>query len=182
MLSRSAPSLLSQHHALSPPFVVSGPVPYLIAANPVNFGKPFKLTCVEACAATLAIVGLQEEAEAVLAKFKWGHSFLSLNKELLREYAACSSSDEVIAVQDSYLAEVTAAADERAENGPRDVDDILADLLANPNYAPSTSSGSCLSSEVDVAGATGPDGSDFGSGAGDGSDDCRGQHSGDSAA
>lgn len=70
-----------------------------MAANPVNYGKPMKLTCAEALAATLCIVGLREEGEKVLASFKWGHGFLALNETLLTAYAQCKTSAEVVAVQ-----------------------------------------------------------------------------------
>ncbi len=70
-------------------------LPYLVAANPVNYGKPCRLNCAEALAAAMHIAGFPSEARAVMAKFGWGHSFLSLNGELLDRYAACKDSKEV---------------------------------------------------------------------------------------
>lgn len=74
-------------------------LPYLVASNPVNYGKPCKLTCVEALAAALCIVGLPTDAEFVLSKFKWGANFLKMNEDLLKGYASCQNADEVIEYQ-----------------------------------------------------------------------------------
>ncbi|WP_058366219.1 DUF367 family protein [Haloparvum sedimenti] len=78
-------------------------LPYLVAANPVNFGRPMRLTTVEALAAALCIFGERDHAERVLAKFTWGETFLELNEEPLRRYADCEDSAEVVAVQQEYL-------------------------------------------------------------------------------
>ncbi len=86
-------SLAGDHRAL----------PYLVAANPINFGRPMELTTVEALAAALVIFGEDEQAEAILSKFTWGETFLELNAEPLRRYAGCADSTEVVAVQQEYL-------------------------------------------------------------------------------
>ena len=54
-------------------------VPFLIATNQTNYGKPWKLNCVEALAAAFYIVGLDTYAEVLLERFSWGHSFWSVN-------------------------------------------------------------------------------------------------------
>lgn len=78
-------------------------LPFLVAANPINYGKPCKLSCVEAIAATLMITGLKDQAKFYLSKFSWGHSFLELNEELLDLYSNCLSSKEILEVQQKYL-------------------------------------------------------------------------------
>jgi len=80
-------------------------LPFLVAANPVNYGTAFQLNTVEAFAGALAILGEREQAEAILSKFSWGHTFLELNEEPLRRYADCDDSSDVVAVQDDYLAD-----------------------------------------------------------------------------
>ncbi|CAI48941.1 probable 16S rRNA maturation protein [Natronomonas pharaonis DSM 2160] len=87
-------------------FRLDGPhrsLPFLVAANPVNYGTPFQLTTVEAFAGALCILGHRDHAETVLSKFRWGHTFLELNDEPLRRYADCTDSTDVLDVQDDYL-------------------------------------------------------------------------------
>lgn len=80
-------------------------LPFLVAANPINYGKPCQLSCVEAIAATLIITGFPEDAKFYLGKFSWGHSFLELNDELLEKYSLCTNAEEIIATQEKYLAD-----------------------------------------------------------------------------
>jgi pre-rRNA-processing protein TSR3 len=80
-------------------------LPFLVAANPINYGTAFQLNTVEAFAGALVILGEREQAEELLAKFSWGHTFLELNEEPLRRYADCTDSSEVVAVQEEYLAD-----------------------------------------------------------------------------
>ncbi|KAL2521585.1 RNase L inhibitor protein-related [Forsythia ovata] len=82
-------------------------LPWLVAANPVNYGRPCQLSCVEALAAALIICGERETANLLLGKFKWGHAFLSLNRELLKAYSECQNSADMIAVQNSWLSQQT---------------------------------------------------------------------------
>ena len=78
-------------------------LPYLLAANPVNYGKPCKLTCVEAMAGTLFLCGLEPNARQILGKFGWGDSFWSLNNDLLEAYRSCSTAQDIILAQQAFL-------------------------------------------------------------------------------
>jgi pre-rRNA-processing protein TSR3 len=79
-------------------------LPVLIAGNPVNFGKPTKLTTVEALAAALSIAGFKEEASRMLSIFKWGHTFMELNQERLEDYAKAKNSTQIVKIQASFVA------------------------------------------------------------------------------
>jgi pre-rRNA-processing protein TSR3 len=78
-------------------------LPYLIAGNPVNFGKPTKLSTVEALAAALYIAGFKEEASRLLSIFKWGPTFVELNYERLENYANAKNSTEVVKMQSRFM-------------------------------------------------------------------------------
>lgn len=78
-------------------------LPFLIAANPVNYGKPCILTTAEAISATYYIVGLKNIAEQIISSFKWGPTFITLNKELLEAYATAKNSTDVIKIQNEFI-------------------------------------------------------------------------------
>lgn len=56
---------------------------------------------------------MKSEAKWYLSKFSWGHAFLELNNELLERYSSCTSSKEILEVQDNYLKEAEAEKNNR---------------------------------------------------------------------
>ncbi|KAG0418399.1 putative ribosome biogenesis protein [Dictyocoela roeselum] len=78
-------------------------LPFLVAANPVNYGKPARLNCAEALFSGLYINGYSDEAENVLKEFSYYAAFKCINAELLDAYLGCNTSDEVIDAQNNYL-------------------------------------------------------------------------------
>jgi pre-rRNA-processing protein TSR3 len=78
-------------------------LPYLIAANPVNYGLPTKLSTAEALAAALYIADFKKEAEHLLSFFKWGPHFLELNSEPLETYSRAKSSLEIVELQKEFI-------------------------------------------------------------------------------
>lgn len=78
-------------------------LPFLVATNPVNYGKPSKLSCAEAAAATLYICGKKDAAKLVLKEFGWGVEFFKINHELLELYSSCENADAVVKAQNEWL-------------------------------------------------------------------------------
>jgi pre-rRNA-processing protein TSR3 len=77
-------------------------LPPLLAGNPVNYAKFNKLTTAEALSATLFIIGFKQEALDLLDKFKWGHTFYELNKNLLEDYSKMDSESTVDEILNDY--------------------------------------------------------------------------------
>ena len=81
-------------------------LPYLIAANPTNYGKPWRLNCVEALAACFFICGRREWAEEILSTFSYGRAFLDINDAVLKRYAACEDEEGVKKAEEVWLAKI----------------------------------------------------------------------------
>ncbi|KAK6049989.1 Kae1-associated kinase Bud32, partial [Cooperia oncophora] len=99
-------------------------LPYLVAANSVNYGRPCHLTCAEALAAGTAstivipgvpdvlnvffqglyIIGHVRAAEELMKQFTWGPHFIDLNRELLDSYASCGTHEEIMDWEDQFEA------------------------------------------------------------------------------
>ena len=78
-------------------------LPLLLAANPVNWGKPGKLTTAEALAAGLYLVGRKEQARNILGAFRWGERFFELNLEPLEAYSQAKSSSDLVELQFEFF-------------------------------------------------------------------------------
>ena len=96
--------------------ILTLPVPYLVAANSVNYGRPWRLNCVEALAATFYICGHEDWAHEVVSHFSYGETFLEINAQILKRYAACATEEEVKEAENVWLAKIEREyTDSRAE-------------------------------------------------------------------
>ncbi|KAK7678561.1 hypothetical protein QCA50_018433 [Cerrena zonata] len=133
-------------------------LPYLVATNPVNYGKPWRLNCVEALAAAFYITGFDAYAERLLGAFGWGAAFYKVNKYVfnnailslysnvssqlriyIEEYKKCTSAEEMVATQERILKESQEAYDQSRQTATEQGEDGEDLLVPNPNHQTSDS-------------------------------------------
>lgn len=96
-----------------------------MAANAVNYGRPWRLNCAEALAACFYICGHEDWAEEVLKHFSYGQTFLEINSQLLRRYAACSTEADVNKAEEDWLEKIEREyAESRANRNDDDPNDM----------------------------------------------------------
>ncbi|KAJ1652187.1 ribosome biogenesis protein tsr3 [Dispira simplex] len=118
-------------------------LPFLVAANSVNYGRPLRLNCAEALAACFYILDMKAEGDRLMDHFTWGPTFYKINRGLFTKYITCRDSTDMVKVQNDYLvqAEETSKA-KYAETSTRKIvpagesDDETSDgsLEPNPNH------------------------------------------------
>ncbi|KAJ2920062.1 hypothetical protein MD484_g295, partial [Candolleomyces efflorescens] len=115
-------------------------LPYLVATNPVNFGKPWRLNCVEALAAAFYITGFDAYADRLLSVFGWGKAFMEVNRPYITQYKTCTSSTEIQEVSEQIIRDLEESYEERRrgknkgkdqEGDDTDTEDLL---VSNPNH------------------------------------------------
>lgn len=95
-------------------------LPYLVAANTVNYGKPLRLNCAEALAAAFAICGHLDWAEQVLEPFSYGQAFLKINAKLLRKYAECEDEAAIKQTEKEWIERLEREYADNREEGSDD--------------------------------------------------------------
>jgi pre-rRNA-processing protein TSR3 len=78
-------------------------LPAMLAANPTSYAKLGKLSSAEALAGALYILGEKALAAEMMEKFKWGHTFLELNSNLLDDYAKAETEEQVVQLEKEYF-------------------------------------------------------------------------------
>lgn len=81
-------------------------LPYLLASNPINWGRPMELNSAEAVLASLVILGQDEQAEQFMGRFNWAPEFMRLNGDMLEDYAKAKDSTEVVRIQNEYISRI----------------------------------------------------------------------------
>jgi pre-rRNA-processing protein TSR3 len=82
-------------------------LPAMLAANPTSYAKLGKLSSAEALAGALYILGEKAFAAEMMEKFKWGHTFLELNSNLLDDYAKAETEEQVVQLEKEYFPQLS---------------------------------------------------------------------------
>jgi len=72
-------------------------LPFLVPVNPVNYGRPFQLTTIEAFMASLYIIGEEEQARKLEGLYKWSQHFIDTNEKYLSMYKN-STREEILEI------------------------------------------------------------------------------------
>jgi len=80
-------------------------LPVLLAANPVSWGKPGRLTTAEALCASVIISGRWEQGRRIITPFSFGDEFLSLNASPLEAYSNARSNADLAELQWEFFDE-----------------------------------------------------------------------------
>jgi pre-rRNA-processing protein TSR3 len=78
-------------------------LPLLLAANPTNYSRAGMLSTAEALSGSLYILGYRVMAAELMSKFKWGHTFLELNSNILEEYANAENPRAIADLEKLYF-------------------------------------------------------------------------------
>jgi pre-rRNA-processing protein TSR3 len=81
-------------------------LPAMLAANPTNYAKLGKLSSAEALAGALYIMGEKKLACDLMDKFKWGHTFLELNANLLEDYSKVETEWQIEQLEKQYFSQL----------------------------------------------------------------------------
>lgn len=108
-------------------------LPFMVAVNPVNFGKAYKLSCVEAFAACLYLGGFEKESKFILDHFKWGEHFFKVNEELFGKYKGINSQEQLKEIQEKYINDELERKQKRKEQDGFEDCNIDKDEIKNDN-------------------------------------------------
>ena len=75
----------------------------MLAGNPTNYAKLGMLSTSEAISAALYILENKEQAYEIMNKFKWGHTFIELNYNILEDYSNTTEQQSIKEIEKEYF-------------------------------------------------------------------------------
>ncbi|SCN63203.1 ribosome biogenesis protein TSR3, putative [Plasmodium chabaudi chabaudi] len=78
-------------------------LPYIIAVNSINYGKPYKLSCLESLAFCLYICNYNKQYNDILSIYKWSINFTNVNMEVLEKYKLCLNHEDIKKAEQEFI-------------------------------------------------------------------------------